>query len=256
MPYIPYIPLPPVTAATGAVSGYTNGAFTTPDYTLILNEIAKQINLLQFQFSNAAIKDIGSAAASLSSSASSSGLLVKQIGATNELLKTLNGNVVLVANKMEIVARGMASLSGHAAESVVTSQMALSDQVKNNKHGQLTTEAAQVAAGLPKTEVTAELNLETIKETINNVGVVKAQAGIAGLAADASAQALGYATTTVTTWIAESAVFGWFKDQYTTVELYVKGLFVKEKAIAVAIDKAADNNIIMSGNPTVPGNIG
>lgn len=256
MPYIPYVPLPPQPVPS-TLSGYTNGVIYTQDYTLHLNAVAKEINALQFQFSALAAKtDVGSAAASLSSAASSTGLLVKQIGTTNDLLMKLNTNVQLVANSMEVVSRGLATISSHASESVVTQQMAYADQAKNNKHQQLTTEAAQEAAGLPKTVVTPELTVATIQATIQDVSVVKAQATAASLVTDGAATAFAFASTTVTSWAAQSAVGQWIKKAYGDVEISVKALFAKEKAVNIAIDKAVDKNIIMSGNVTVPGNVG
>lgn len=257
MAYIPFVPVAPVQSAFGAVSGYTNGSFVIPNYNFELNSIAEEINALQYQFTGLAAKaDVGSIAASASSAAGSIGLLVKQVTASNELLMKLNTNVQLVANSLEVVSRGLATISSHASEAVVTSQMALADQVKNNKHQQLTTEAAQAAAGLPKTVVTPEITVDTIKVNIEDVGAIKAQAAVAGLVSDGTAKALGFATTTVTTWVAESALGQWVKKAYGDVELAVKALFAKEKAINKAVDAAVDKNITMSGNATIPGNIG
>jgi len=255
MPYIPYTPITPVNFAAGGFTGNTNGFLTVPTYNLELNAIAKEINSLQYQFSNLAIKDPGSANANWSSMASSNGLMVKQLGLTNELLKTLNGNVGVLANKMEVVALGLATISSHASESVVTQQMAFADQQRNNKHQQLTTEAAQEQAGLKKTVVTPELTVATVQATIEEISVIKAQATAASLVSNGAASAFSYASTTALEWIAQSEIGKWFKSTYLDVKLYVEGLFVKEKVVAVAIDAAADKNILMSGNPTVPGNV-
>ena len=255
MPYIPYTPVSPVNFAMGSVSGYTNGFFTIPTYNLELNAIAKELNSLQYQFTSLAALDPASANANWSSMASSSGLMIKQLGLTNELLKTLNGNVGVLANKMEVVGLGLATIASHASESVVTQQMAFADQQRNNKHQQLTTEAAQAQAGLKKTEVTPELTVATVQATIEEIGVIKAQASAASLVANGAASAFSYASTTALEWIAQSEIGKSLKSTYLDVKLYINGLFVKEKAVAVAIDAAADKNITMSGNATIPANV-
>lgn len=256
MPYIPFVPVAPVQYAAGSVTGYTNGFFYQQGYNLELNAIAEEINGLQYQFSSLACKEPGSAAASLSSAAGSTGLLVKQLGSTNELLKTLNGNVGVLANKMEVVARGLASISSHAGSMSVTQKMAFADQAKNNKHSQLTTETAQEAAGLKKTVVTPEVTFETIKANLADYSMINGQVVAIGAIEEVGAKALAYGSTAVLGWVAESAIGNWFKTAYGDVKLYVEGFFPKEKVVAVAIDAAADQNIIMSGNATIPGNVG
>jgi hypothetical protein len=156
---------------------------------------------------------------------------------------------------MEIVARGLASISSHASSMSVTSKLAFADNAKNNKHQQLTTEAAQEQAGLKKTVVTPEINIDTIKGTLVDYGMINGQVAAIGALEDGAAKALSYGSTTLLEWTAQSEIGKWFKTAYGDVKLYVTGLFVKEKAVAIAIDAAADQNIIMSGNATIPGNV-
>jgi hypothetical protein len=204
MPYIPFTPAPPVIVEAGAVQGYTNGFFYSPSYNLELNKIAFEINALQFQFSSLAAQgEVGSPAMSMATASANLGLLVKSVNVSNGLLETLTASVGLVANKLDVVASGLGTISSHASSVAVTQKMAFADQAKNNKHSQLTTEAAQVAAGLPKTVVTPQINFDTIKENLQDYAMVDGQVVAIGVLNEAATKAFGAGQTAVVGWVAE-----------------------------------------------------
>lgn len=240
--YIVYNPVPPVNFAMGSVSGYTNGAFVVPTYNLELNAIALQLNLLQYQFSNAAVLEPGSASASMSATAGNVGVIAEQLGELLELMETISGNLSTIANKVEVSTKGLANISSHMAKAGVISQMQLADQVTANEFNKQTANAAQVAAGLPPTVITATDFLEKAKSTIVDVGQLNAQVAATAVVTEAATAAATSAFTTATTWAAESALGVWIKDTYATTEIAVVGIFSKEKAAKLKRDLEVARN--------------
>lgn len=229
MPYIVFNPVPPVNFAMGTVSGYTNGAFVVPQYNLELNAIALQLNLLQYQFSNAALFETGSASASMSATALNAGVIAEQFGTLLEVMKTISGNISTIANKVEVSTKGIATMSSHMAKQSVISQMQLADQITANEFNKQTANAAQEAAGLPKTVVTATGFVEKTKETIVNISQLNAQVTATSVVTEAITAAGTTAVTTAATWAAESALGTWIKDTYASTKLTVEGIFADLK---------------------------
>jgi hypothetical protein len=250
MPYIPFTPAAPVTFAAGSVTGYTNGFFYSPNYNLELNLIAKEINALQYQFSGtAALTDVGSAAASMSAAAGNIGIVAKNTGTIVDLMTKISANILTIANKIEMSSAAISNVSSHMAEQVVVSQMAYVDQSQANKHQQLTVEAAQEQAGLPKTVVTTESITTTLQQTAQNVSIAKASAKAASLVDEAITSAFSYAKTTTTNLLATYGITQWIKNTYAETEILVVGLFSKEKAEKLKNDLEIAKNNAKSGNP-------
>jgi hypothetical protein len=249
MPYIPFTPAAPVNFAAGSVSGYTNGFFTVPSYNLELNLIAKEINALQYQFSGAAIADVGSAAASMSAAAGNIGALAKSTGTLVDLMTKVDAHILTIANKIEMSSAAISNVSSHMAEQVVVAQMAYVDQSFANKHQQLTVEAAQEQAGLPKTEVPVESLTTTLQQTAQNVSIAKASAKAASLVDEAITSAFSYAKTTTTNLLATYGITQWIKNTYAETEIVVVGLFSKEKAEKLRTELEIAKNNAKSGNP-------
>lgn len=233
MAYIPAKPIPnqPI---PGVLSGYTNGTIYNMDYTLHLNAIAFEINQLSYALSPIGItSETGGFGYYVQSIAINSGIVAEQMVDLNLRLQDLIGTVSKVGNKSEILAKGLGTISSHLAEQVVTQQMVAVDTINNNKFTQETTKASQKAAGQEPTVITPASLVETTKETVNNVTMFKAQAAAGALVSDAVANASSYAITTTTTWIAESAFGQWVKDAYAETEIFVVGIFSKERAAAL-----------------------
>lgn len=247
MPYIPYVPIPPVTAATGAVSGYTNGAFTTPDYTLLLNEVAKQINLLQYQFSGAAMLEPGAAANSMHLTMLNLGIIAENVADIHLEIKKLNLNIQGVSNSVEVSTKGLANISTHMAKQSVLMTMQVNDQMKTNEFQKLVTNQAQEQAGMTVSVVTPEGLVERGKQLVTEVSQSNALiAGTTFVQEQISTTATA-AFTTTTTWIAESAFGVWVKDAYAKTEIAVVGLFSEAKAKVLADKLKAKTNSSRGG---------
>jgi hypothetical protein len=237
MPYIPYIPLPPVNFAMGGVTGYTNGAFTVPTYNLELNEIAKQINLLQYQFSGAALYDVGSASASMSATTTNLGIIAENVVDLLAEVRKLNLNIRGISNSVEVSTKGLANISSHMGKQSVLTTMLVNDQIKNNEFQQQTTNQALADSGKPPTVVTPAAFSEKAKQVINDVSTTNALVAGTTLVQETITNAATTAFATTTTWIAESAFGVWITDAYSKTEIAVVALFSEAKAKALA-DKA------------------
>jgi hypothetical protein len=88
--------------------------------------------------------------------------------------KAMSENITLIQG-------AIAGLTGHVASGVTTAQIAVTDQINNNKFNQATTNSALERADLPPTEVTSGDLLETTQKTIADVTQFKGQIYAAGL---------------------------------------------------------------------------
>jgi hypothetical protein len=217
------------------------------DYTLHLNAIAAELNQIGFFLSPTGAADVGSLAASCSSAAKSLATLGEQVASQTKLLTDINGNLLVVANKIGVSAVGLATISSHLAEQVVTQQMVAVDQINNNKFTQETTKASQVAAGVEPTVITPANLVETTKETVNNVTMFKAQAAAGALVSDGIGKAASYATTTVGEWIAATGITEFIKNTYATAEIAVVGIFSEERAKKLQAELELKKNKVQAG---------
>jgi hypothetical protein len=247
MPYIPFTPITPVTFAAGSVTGYTNGFFYSPNYNLELNAIAKEINALQYQFSGAALLDVGSASATMSATALNLGIIAENVADIHLEIKKLNLNVQGVSNSVEVSTKGLANISTHMAKQTVIATMAMNNDIKKAEFEKLVTNEAQAQAGMPISVVTPEGLVERGKQLVTEVSQSNALiAGTTFIQEQISTTATT-AFTTTTTWIAESAFGVWVKDAYAKTEIAVVGLFSEAKAKVLADKLTAKANNAKAG---------
>lgn len=86
-----------------------------------------------------------------------------------------------IAANLSVIQTALAGLTVHVANGVTTSQVAVADQIKNNKFSQQTTNAALERSELPPTVVEPGDLLTTIQTTVSDVTVLKAQTEAASL---------------------------------------------------------------------------
>lgn len=227
--YVPYIQVPnqPVPST---ITGYTNGTIFTQDYALVLNQIAREINEVGYNFSGAASYDIGSAAASLSAIAINSGSCSERLAEIDQTLQGMAGSILAIANKIEVSTKGLANISTHMGKQNVIAMCSLADQVKANEFNALTANQAQEAAGQEKTVVTPAAFITKIEAAVNDVGSMNSVLGATNLIIEGITAAGTTAFTTATTWAAESAIGTWVIEAYAETEIAVVSMFSKKKA--------------------------
>lgn len=97
------------------------------------------------------------------------------------MMATMMENQKAMTANIQIIQTALAGLTVHVANGVTTQQVAVADQIKNNKFSQQTTNAALERAELPPTVVTPGDLLTTIQSTVSDVTMLKAQTEAASL---------------------------------------------------------------------------
>lgn len=246
MPWIPpkIIPNQPI---PGILTGYTNGTIYNMDYTLHLNAIIAELNQIGFMLSPAALLDVGSVAASMSSASLNLGIIAENVADIHLEVKKLNLNVQGVSNSVEVSTKGLANISTHMAKQTVIATMDMNNNVKKAEFEKLVTNQAQEQAGLEKIEVSPQNLIERGQALLSEVSQSNALiAGTTFVQEQISTTATA-AFTTTTTWIAESAFGVWIKDAYAKTEIAVVGLFSEAKAKVLADKLKVKANNIKSG---------
>jgi hypothetical protein len=133
----------------------------------------------------------------------------------------------------------LAGVSSHLAAGVTTQQVALTQQIKNDKFTQQTTNAALERAELPPTKVLPDDLAEDTVAIVKDVTMVKGQIYVGGLVEDSISKATTWTTTIVTDYISESFIgvaAGKAKQAIKTL-LGITDPGVKESAAEIAAGK-------------------
>lgn len=146
--------------------------------------------------------------------------------------QSLNDMTSMMASMMEqqkemteaisSIRTSLAGVSSHMAAGVTTQQVALTEQIKNNKFTQQTTNAALERADLPPTKVLPVDFVEDTKVLIDDVSIVKGQIYIAGLVEDSISKATTWTTTVVSDYISETFIGSAARTAKATVKAWLK----------------------------------
>ena len=194
----------------GVFGGQTNGSVTTFDYTLDFAAIKTSIDLQtaaivaankfnELQWSPLAVKTTGTPIAVLSAQATALNNMSTMMAS---MMKTQSE----IAAKLTSLQVAIAQISTQVAAGVTTSQVHLTETIKNNKFQQQTTNAALVRSNIEPTVVAPTSLTASIKETIDSVAPVKAAMATANLVEQSISTAISQTSLTVTNLIAESYV--------------------------------------------------
>jgi hypothetical protein len=108
---------------------------------------------------------------------------------------------------------GSSSISYNLNKMVTTQQLAVADQIKNNKFQQMTTNAALVDAGKEPTVVTHDAYTAQVKGAVTDVSGIKIQVGAASLIEQGTDEAAKIAKEQATKLLATPFVT-WIKDKW------------------------------------------
>jgi hypothetical protein len=234
--------------------GQTNATLNVPDYSLELQSIVNNLfalnNLLTQQLTtlNSTVAfntgPLGSR---------SPGTLSASLNAMSRSLINLSNNSASILEKQgELVSAigsvqtSVSRVSSTINAGVTTQQMALSDQIQNNKFQQLTTNAALERADLPPTEVPAQALSEKVQETIDTVGELKTQVFAAGIVERGLTEAITWTATTVQNNIAETYIGAGAASAWGTL----KGWLAKVNAGDFAKKTKTEADAIQSSTQT------
>jgi hypothetical protein len=146
--------------------------------------------------------------------------------------QSLNDMASMMASMMEqqkemteaisSIRTSLAGVSSHMAEGVTTQQVALTEQIKNNKFTQQTTNEALERADLPPTKVLPADLVESSTSLVKDVSMVKGQIYVAGLVEDSISKATTWTTTVVSNYISESFIGAAARSAKATIKGWLK----------------------------------
>lgn len=227
----------------GQLTGYTNGTINVPDYQVELVVIGTQLekintNLLaqlttlnqtiNFNTGPLGVKTPGTVSASLNALATAS---VNIMDASVSMSKT-QGEIVASLGALQTA---VSRLSATVNSGVTTQQMALADQMQNNKFQQVTTNAALERSGLPPTEVPEETFVTKVEDTIRQTTDMKTQVFSANLIESGLQEAVAWTATTAQDTIAQTFIGAQVAAMWGTV----KGWLIKTKPETPKIESLA-----------------
>jgi hypothetical protein len=168
--------------------------------------------------------------------------IANMLSAISKKQKDIEGALTSIRGSVSNVSAGV-----HAG--VTTAQIAVTDQINNNKFNQTTTNAALERADLPPTTVTAGDLSKTTQSTIQNVTEFKGQVYAANLVEEQISRAATWTSDIVGDIIKDSFIGSAAKSISTTV----KGWFAKEKLPEVAVElKSQKRSVKMLSEPIPP----
>jgi len=135
----------------------------------------------------------------------------------------------------------LAGVSSHLAAGVTTQQVALTEQIKNNKFTQQTTNDALQRAELPPTQVLPADLVDGTKILVQDVSMVKGQIFVAGLVEDSISKAATWTTNIVSDYISESFIGASARSAKATIKAWLKIEDPPSKAIIAETNSIARN---------------
>jgi hypothetical protein len=234
------------TIIVNTLSGYTNGTVNIPDYTVefatlngnlttlnttLNTQFGLLLTYLQKNHGQEAAVVPGTPAAISKAHAFSSIDAAMSLALTLEKIAEMNENVRGLQNSI-------ATVAVHIANGVTTQQVALADQIANNKFQQQTTNAALERSNLPQTEVKpADLQTQ-IQTTVSTVLPVKAAISSASLVESSITNAGSWALSQATDIVKNSFIGAGAASAATTIKGWIG---IKDPPVPVKVAEAGLN---------------
>lgn len=209
------------------------GTATMTDTTAVA--IAAQTLVLQQLWGAPGLKIPGSPISMMQVQAQSINDMASMMASMMEQQKEMTASI-------DSIRTSLAGVSSHIASGVTTQQIALTEQIKNNKFTQQTTNDALKRADLPPTEVLPSDLVDSTKILIQDVSMVKGQTCVAGLVEDNISKAATWTTTIVSDYISESFIGAAARTAKQTIKGWLKIEDPPKKA-AIAETNAVTRNI-------------
>lgn len=198
----------------GQFTGQTNGTLQVPDYQVELLAIGTQLEKINatllaqlttlnqtvaFNTGPAGKEASGTLSASMNAMARNIGNLASNSAST----MTKQGEIVAALGSLQTA---LSRVSATINAGVTTQQIAVTDQIENNKFQQLTTNAALERSGLPPTEVPSQTLNQKVLATINSTKDMKTQVFASNIVETGLQEAVSWTTTTIQNNIADTFI--------------------------------------------------
>lgn len=152
---------------------------------------------------------------------------------------------------VQVLQSSLGNISANVAAGVTTQQLAVADQIKNNKFQQETTNASLERAELPKTIIQPTEIVESIQGAVQDTLVIKSQVKASALVEEQITSAVSWTTTTVNNIIANSFIGTAATNAWGTLKgwLNISDPPIKQ---TIAEAKAATRNSLLVDPTTIP----
>jgi hypothetical protein len=159
---------------------------------------------------------------------------VNSAGASN--LGTLNSLLVDLMAKLDTLnttlaqstlaqSQAIGQLNGTMTNQLITSQIALGDQIKNNQFQQTTTNTSRQAAGLTAIEVPSQKLTDRITETLRETSSLQLSVGATGLVTTAATNAISNGVTYANNLLQSSAVGPYYTPFVASIKSGATAIF-------------------------------
>ena len=200
--------------------GATGGAGAIPVYNYIPNVTSMDISLQRLAWSFSALSGI-----SPDDAGSFMSVMVAQAQAINDMA-TMQSDMLTahqsIATNLTTIASVLSGMSGQMAAAVTTQQVAVADQIKNNKFQQVTTNAALKRSDLPETVVPQDALTKTFKDTTSETILFKTQIAGANLVQSGITDSLAYGQTLAVQYLKDSFIGTWGTNVKTFFNSFIK----------------------------------
>lgn len=114
-----------------------------------------------------------------------------------------------IATNLTAIASVLTGMSGQMAAAVTTQQMAVSDQIRNNKFQQQTSNAALKRSDLPETVVSSDSLVATFKTNVTDTVSFKTQIAGANLVQSGITESIAYGQTLAVQYLKDTFIGTW-----------------------------------------------
>lgn len=199
--------------------------------TVAIGEISVlQNTLMETTLGSTASQIPGTIPALLSAQVGTQGKILEAIGAQTKAINQIQqavGNLGLSVDKVTTAAGNMQYIM---TQQLVTTEFMASDQIKNNKFQQLTTNAALERANLPKTEVKPDDMKTAVVNGFQDISVIRAQSTVISYASNAVTSAATEGLKITQTWAGQTALGKYLASYKKEAEIAYQIMFADDEA--------------------------
>lgn len=207
-------------------------AITTASAAQVAATTTQNVMLEKLFGATATTASPGGITAASTAAAKSVGDLLAKMDAQTKAINELTVAMGKVASSVETITTAAANMHYTQTQMLTTQQLAVSDQIKNNKFNQLTTNAALTRAELPPTEVKPEEMKTTITNGVKDIGVIKLETLASNTISETLSDTAAKGIKISQEWVAQTAFGKWITSYYAEAKVQAQILFADGEAKA------------------------
>jgi DNA polymerase III alpha subunit (gram-positive type) len=156
--------------------------------------------------------------------------MLNAMGAQTKAINQVQQSIGNLGSELGKVTTAAANMQYIMTQQLITTEFMASDQIKNNKFQQLTTNAALERANLPKTEVKPDDMKTAVVNGFQDISVIRAQSTVISYASNAVTSAATEGLKITQTWAAQTALGKYLALYKQEAELSYQIMFAEGEA--------------------------